>query len=337
MFLRLLKGTGPGVIFLIIIILTGVWIRAFLVPHTGGISYYDNDPMPLYGLLKLVLGKNQLFGVAFSFAMVSLIAFLLVNFNTSVFFINERTFLPALIYILLGGFFPEYQGLNPVLPATLFLMLAIKRIMDGYRKAGTAYNFFDAGILISIGSLFYANLIWFGLLVIIGIALLRTGNVIEIAISLLGLITPYLLTFGIYYVIGKDLWELLAMVKNNLFVRSDLYPFSRLTIVALIFTGMIVLVSLFYLLMHLNAKKIKSRQTFSILIWGFLIAVAGYIFLPSASVELIWIISIPVSYFLTHYFVFARKKLVPEIFFSVFVVLILMIQIWSLKDALFNH
>ena len=60
-----------------------------------------------------------------SFLMVSLMAFLLVNFNTTVFFIHERTFLPALFYVLLGGFFPDHQLLNPVLPASIFLMLAI--------------------------------------------------------------------------------------------------------------------------------------------------------------------------------------------------------------------
>ena len=42
-----------------------------------------------------------------------------------------------------------------------------------------AGNFFDAAILISTGSLFYANLIWFGLLVIIGIALIRTVDIIR--------------------------------------------------------------------------------------------------------------------------------------------------------------
>ena len=124
----------------------------------------------------------------------AIISFLLVNFNTTSFFINERTYLPALFYILAGGFFPEYQSLNPALPASLFLMLAIIRIMDGYRKAGIANNFFDAGILISTGSLFYANLIWFGLLIIIGIALIRTVNLSDIAIAILGLLTPYLIT-----------------------------------------------------------------------------------------------------------------------------------------------
>ncbi|MCX6325705.1 MAG: DUF6427 family protein [Bacteroidia bacterium] len=331
MLLRLFKGTGPGVIFLIIITLMAVWVSAFLNTPLDNVFYYDTDPMPLYSLLKLVIGNNHFWGVFFSFSMVSLMAFLLVNFNTNVFFINERTFLPALIYILFGGLFPQYQVLNPVLPASLFLILAIIRIIDGYRKPGTAYNFFDAGILISTGSLFYANLIWFGLLVIIGIAMLRTGSLIEIAISILGLLAPYLLAFGLYYVIGKDMAALLSLVENNLFGRSAGYLFPRLTIVALIFAGILILVSITYLVMLMNTKKIKSRKAFSLLIWVFLISMGVYFAVPSASVEIVWLTSIPVSYFLAHYFVFVKKKLVPEIFFSVLFVLILLIQIWYLK------
>ena len=331
MLLRLFKGTGPGVIFLIIVILVTVWISAFLFPKVDSSFYYETYPMPLYGFLKLIIGNNHYLGVVLSFSIVSLMAVLLVNFNTAVFFLNERTFLPALIYILCGGLFPQYQLMNPVLPASLFFMEAIIRIMDGYRKPGIAYNFFDAGILISTGSLFYANLIWFGLLVIIGIALLRTGNPREIAISLLGLVTPYLLAFSLYYVLGKDLGELLSLVKNNLFGRSEGYLFSRLTIVALIFTGMIIIVSITYLFMLMNTKKIKSRKTFFLLIWAFLISILVYLVLPSVSVEIIWLSGIPVSYFLAHFFVFVKKKIVTEIFFSVLFIFILLIQIWYMK------
>ena len=56
-----------------------------------------------------------------------------------------------------------------------------------------------------------------------------------------------------------------------------------------------------------------------------------YFALPSASVEIVWLASIPVSYFLTHYFVFVKKKLVPDILFSLLFVFILLIQIWHLK------
>jgi hypothetical protein len=331
MLLRIFKGTGPGVIFLIIVILITIWISAILNQRLHPRFIYETDPMPLYGLMKLVIHNSHNLGVILSFLMVSLMAFLMVNFNTTVFFINERTFLPAVIYIMFGGFFPDHQLLNPVLPASIFLILAIIRIMDGYHKTGTAYNYFDAGILISTGSLFYANLIWFGLLVMIGIALLRTGNLKEIIISILGLLTPYLITFSLYYVIGKDVGALIKLLGDNLFTRATYYPFPRLTIVALIFSGALILFSIIQLLKHMNTKKIKSRKTFSLMIWIFLISIIVYFALPSASVEIVWLTSIPVSYFLTHYFVSVKKKLVPEILFSLLFVFILLIQIWYLR------
>jgi hypothetical protein len=203
--------------------------------------------------------------------------------------------------------------------------------MDSYRKQGIVYNYFDAGILISTGSLFYANLIWFGLLVIIGIALLRSSNIVEITTSVLGLITPYVITFGVYYVVGKDLRVLISLIEHNLIGKSEAYEFSRLSIVAIISIGIIVIVSIGHLFRLLNTKKIRSRQTFFLLIWGFIISIGVYVFVPSASVEMIWIMIIPVTYFLTHYFVFVRRKLVPEIFFSVIFVLVLLIQIWYIK------
>lgn len=328
MLLRLFKGTGPAVIFLIIITLFAVWLSVSLKPLSDSVSYSTVEPMPLYSLLSFLTAKTHYLGVIVSFLMVSLTAFLLVTFNTRILFINERTFLPALIYILLGGLFPEYQTLNSVLPATIFLMIAFGRIMDSYRKQGVVYNYFDAGILIGTGSLFYANLIWFGLLVIVGITLLRSTNIIEITTSVLGLITPYVITFGVYYVLGKDLRVLISIIENNLIGKSEAYEFSRLSIVALITIGIIIFVSIGHLFRLLNTKKIRSRQTFFLLIWGFIISAGVYIFVPSSSVEMIWIIIIPASYFLTHYFVFVRRKLVPEIFFSVLFVLVLLIQIW---------
>jgi hypothetical protein len=167
--------------------------------------------------------------------------------------------------------------------------------------------------------------------VIIGIALLRTGNLKEIVISIFGLLTPYFITFGLYYVIGKDLGALIKLLGDNLFATSTYYPFPRLTIVALIFSGALILGSLMQLIKHMNTKKIKSRKTFSLMIWTFIISIVVYFALHSASVEIVWLASIPASYFLTHYFVFAKKKLVPEILFSLFFVFVLLIQLWHLK------
>jgi hypothetical protein len=331
MLLRQFKGTGPGTIFLIIVTLLILWLSAFIKLQSHFSLYFDLDPMPLYGILSSLIGTNALPGIIFTLVLVGITAFLMVNLNTTLFFINERTFIPALIYILLSGFFPQYQLLNPAIFGAIFLMLAFRSIMEAYKIQGTAYNFFDAGILLGTGSLFYANLIWFSLILIIGIAILRTGNIKEIVISLIGLITPYFMTFGFYYISGNNLKDLLSVMEYNLFGKPTSYVFTGLTIAAITFAGLITLASIGYLLMSMNNKKIKSRKTFSLLLWIFIISISVFFLSPTVSVEIVWITGIPVSYFLSHYFVFVKKKLVPEILFTVLFILIILIQIWYLK------
>ena len=327
MLLKLFRGTGPGVIFLIFLITCGIWLNAVIKPHLPESFIYDLNPMPLYSMLRRAALASALGGTLVSFGIVLLMTFLLVNFNTVVFFINERTFLPSVIYVLLTGIFPPYQVFNPVLPASLLLMFAIRRIMDAYRKNGTAYNFFDASLLIGIGSLIYANLIWFGLLAFIGILLLRTVNVKEIMLALLGLCTPLAMTAGIYYVLGKDLPALLSATEFNLFGESGHYAFSRVTLSGLVIIGILALISLAYLVSVMYSKKIKSRKTFSLLIWTLIVAFAVYFSVPSASVEMIYIASIPLCYIFSHYFVFFKRKLLTELFFTVLVIITAAFQV----------
>jgi hypothetical protein len=330
MLLKIFKGTGPGVILLIFIVAIGTWAGSLIEPRLATSFHYDTDPLPLYALLKSLTGKSAMAGTLVSFLLILLMAILLVNFNTTVFFINERTFLPAVIYVLLTGIFPYHQVLNPVLPAAVLLMISIMRIMEAYRKNGTAFNFFDAAVLIGTGSLFYANLIWFGVLALIGIAILRTGNMKEIVLAILGLATPLIITAGIYYVAGKDLQGLFSASLYNLFGEAGKYYFSRVTVTGLIIFGLAVILSLFYLFSVLNSKKIKSRKTFTVLNWTLIISLVLFFSLPSVSVEMIFIVAIPVSYIMAHYFVFSRNKTIPGILFTAIFITIIAIQVMFL-------
>ena len=326
--LRKFREVTPDVIIIIVFVSILVWTGAFLHPHLPSALNFDQNPMPLFGLLLSVTSFNAILSVVFVFLLVLLTSFLLVNFNTSVFFISERTFLPALIFILFSGLFPSQQIMNPVLPAAVFLILSIHRIIDAYKAQGTAYSLYDAGFLISAGSLFYANFIWFGVLLIIGIALLRTGNPREMIISFLGLATPWFLVFGFYYITGKDLNDFLFLIKYNLFEKETSYVLSRVNISVLIITGIILVVSLANLLSVISTKKIRSRKTFILFIWTLLTAIGILIFSRTVSYEIFWLAGIPASYFLSHYFVFAgRKKIIPEIYFLILFLEIALMQI----------
>ncbi len=63
--------------------------------------------------------------VIVSFVLMILIALILIRFNISEFFINRRTFLPGILYILLYSLFPDYMVFNPALPAALLIIVAI--------------------------------------------------------------------------------------------------------------------------------------------------------------------------------------------------------------------
>jgi hypothetical protein len=324
------RETGPDVVILIGITLLLTWTGAFLHPHLPADMGFDIKPMPLFGLLMSVTCFSPLFSVIVACLLVLIIALLLVNFNTSAFFISERNFLPALIYILLSCYLPQYQILNPVLPASLFLILGIRKIIESYKVQGTAFSLFDAGMLISIGSLFYASLIWFGLLLIIGIAILRTGSIKEVIISVLGLAAPLFIVYGFFYVTGKDMNSMLSAASYNLFAKDGNAIIQVLTLVVLIVSGVIVLISMAQLLSAINSKKIKSRKTFILLLWTFIIIAGVTLLSDPVSAEIYWLAVIPPSYFLTHYFVFSRSRLLPEIMLAVLFALAAMVQVVNL-------
>ncbi len=322
------RGVTPDVIILIVLAAILVWTGAFLHPDPRPAPDFSISPMPLYSLMLSVTGFNTAVSVAAAFLLLLLMAFLLVNFNTSVFFIGERTFLPALIYILFSGLFPEQQIMNPVLPAAVFFIMSLRKIIDSYKIQGTAYILYDAGFLLSTGSLFYANFIWFGILLFIGIALLRPVKPKEIFISLLGLATPWFLVTGFYYAAGKNLNEFSEIIRYNLFVKENIYVFSRVTISVLIINGIILAISFADLVSVLNTKKIRSRKTFVLLTWAFLTAIAVMNFSRTVSVEIIWLAGIPACYVMSHYFVFAgRRRTVPVIYFLILFIEIALIQV----------
>jgi len=76
--------------------------------------------------------------------------------------------------------------------------------------------------------------------------------------------------------------------------------------------------------------KIKSRKTFYLLLWGLFISVVLYIALPSASAELLWVIAIPACYILANHYINIRKRIIPEIFFAGFMLMVIIIQVFSL-------
>jgi len=331
--LRLFKGTGPGVILIAIALAALFWIGSFLNPDTHEYGF-SNYPMPLNQVFISLFGSTAIIPLIISLVLVLLTASMIVSFNTGTFFINERTFLPAILYILLSSVFPYTDVFNPALPATALLVFAIVRIADSYRQPDISYNYFDAALVISAGSLLYVNLIWFELLLFAGLFLLRNIDLREVLITLIGIITPYAILYGVYYVSGNDLAELTTLIGNSLFQDSSPYEWSRMQIIILIFLGITFIIGFGHLVSVFNSKKVKSRKIFSLLIWTLIISVLVYLLVPSASVEIFYIFLVPATCILSNYFVSGqRKKIVPELMFTGTIILVVVFQVLRMLNV----
>lgn len=329
MLLKLYRGIGPGSILMALISGILVWLYPMIHPLDPG-ELCGPEAMPLYNFFASLLVSSPKLAGFISLAFVLLIGFYLANFNTRLFFITERTLLPASLYIILSGFFVNLQGFVASLPAALLLMLSVDRLLAAYRKPGIAYSFFDSALILSIGSLFYFNLIWFYPIIIIGLLLIRTVNIREIVLSIFGLATPYIITYAVLYISGKDLYSFTDLILRNIVVESQAYLWSPLILTLFSLGSVILFFAFFHLAGLFNKKKIRTRKIFSILIWMLLFSLGIFFIVPSASIEVFYIVLIPYVFIVTHLIVFLREKKIANIVFAILFLAIAAVQILRL-------
>jgi hypothetical protein len=332
--IRVFRGSGIGPVLIMILIATALWVEFFITPpqvmHPSG-----GEAMPLWNLILNSLSGLPLLAVILSFVLMIIMVIIMVRFNTSVFFIPKRTYFPALFYIMLYSAFPGEMILNPTLPAALLIMAGLWRMVSAYGINGMAFNFFDTALLISCAGMFYAGSVWFVLLVLIGVLILRSPDFREILITMAGALLPWIVLYAVWYLTGGSLSELTQIISHNLFDRMPAVNWSRTLIILIVVIAICFLPGLLSLISEIPTKKIKSRKTFELLLWMLVICAAVYAFMPPVSIELNAITVIPVSFIMANYCAFARRIAMTEILFWLLAVMIVVARLWP--NLSFDH
>ena len=221
MLLKSLKSNPTYHFLLIPIIAFALWIKSFMQPIPFPF-YPGEDAMILYQPISALLGKSLLASNIVALIFVILLAFLIFKINVQYSFIKVRTILPSVLFIIITSGLHELHAMHPVYAAALFLILTIDRIFNSYEKEVIHSNAFDAGILLSIGSLFYLNLVFFFPFLWIGFIILKPKvNWREYILSTLGFALPWLAALAYYTATGQS-DELMVTIKANLSLHSSL-------------------------------------------------------------------------------------------------------------------
>ncbi len=325
--IRFFRGSGIGPVLLLTLSALALWVQYFISPpRLTEVS--ASDPMPLWGLIANVLEGSPLLAVILSFALMLIVAIVMVRFNTSIFFIPRRTYLPALTYILLYSLFPGEMVLNPALPAALLILAGMWRMVSSYRVNGMTFNFFDAALLISSAGMFYAGAVWFIILVLIGALIFRSPDSRELTVTIAGALLPWIVLYAVWYITGGDVSDLTEIIRHNLFDRMSPVSWGRTLVILLAVTGLNFIPPLVALFREMPTYKIRSRKTFELFAWMIVLSAAIYLFIPAVSAELNAITALPVAFIMANYYAFTRRLTIAEILLWLMVIMLIISRLW---------
>ncbi len=319
MFIRFFKNNNPSLYFILPFVALALWVVGFMHPST----LPETNNTPLFNSIANQLVKIPYLSTIAAFLLLIAEGFIInhtVNENE---FISRKSFLPALFYLVFMSNNEAMLTFHPVLVANFFIMLAINKQFSAYRKNYAFANSFDAGLCLSLATLFYfPSIILFPLLAF-GLIIFRSYNWREWFVSLFGVLVPYCFVFT-YYFLNNNISQPITEAKSY-FVLHDRplfdYPASFIFMLAI---GLIIVLISFSKIPNsilLSSQKTKKNVIYTS--WVSFFGLMSLSIAPEFTSPFLSILAVPVAMFSANYFINLKKEVVGEILFLLFIASIL--------------
>ncbi len=332
MFLRFFKSNLSVIYLLFPLLGTVLWFNSLTIP--AEYKYYQGEnTLPLFMFLPGFL-KTSLSMVISGLVTMVFCAFLVERINSRYAVVRTRTLLPVSLFVIIVCGITGLQTLHPVWFAALFFLLVIFRLFDAFDVRKPYSPAFDSGFLLGVGSLFYLNLTILLPAFIIGLGILgRESGWREPLIQGTGFLLPWIFAFTGYFVFDDPmiLWQTIRenILTWNLHVKGDL-PFM----VYLGFLSVIIFVSSVYMILHYSEGKVSSRKYFVVFFILFVFLVISFFVIPSVSLEVFVLISVPVTFLVSNYLVALRSRFWGELIFTLLLIMVIAMQLIKRFDLL---
>lgn len=277
--------------------------------------------MPLFELVELLVQGHPVVASIISLALAFFLMFSVNRMNTRFMLLKRQSVLPGLVYLIFISGYVSVQELHPVWFFSLLFAIALIFLFDTATKNESSGAIFNASFFVSTGVLFFGKGVYVIPLFWMMMVVLNLMKFRYFMASLLGLVLPFFLTFGVYYLMGQE-QQLIVTLSENFFSHS---PFFQHNWLSKTYNGFLVLLNLTGIVMMagmLNNLKIITRKYHRVFIW----MVVYLIFLaatPFFSMEIIPLLGIGSAYVLTNLFDSVKNHLWQEVWFGSFFLLTL--------------
>jgi hypothetical protein len=234
-----------------------LWAKDFFVPgssHSNGL---------FFNLLDFP-GNNSIWG----FLLTVGIAYLLFRLQETYTFIQQRTFLPFLFFIVLIGGSYSLHNLTNGLFGAIFLLLSLWQIFSTFHKNEPIEAAFNAGLFLSIGYFFVFDFLFLIPFIFICLYIVNNLSPRLFLAMLFGLLTPAILIFGFSFWMGNLDIQLNYFV-NNIQFNLDYGSTNHLVLIFSFIFTIISLIAISGCFQNRYSSSITERKNLQVLIWIF--------------------------------------------------------------------
>ncbi|MDF2438834.1 MAG: beta-carotene 15,15-monooxygenase [Bacteroidota bacterium] len=316
MVIRFLKSNNASAFFILPFIALLIWVFSFFM-HT---SLEVKHAMPLYELLATPVAGTSWLTKILALLLIVAQGFLLnyiVNENDA---LTKKSSLPALFYIVFQSNNSSMLEMHPLLFSNLFLLFALSKLLNSYRKDVAFSQVFDAGLLLSIASLFYFPCVVFFPMLGVALILFRPFQWREWIISFFGVLVPYIFVFTFYFWNEKMDYLLMDKMFYPVLFKRPLTAIPQSFYFLLSLGCIIFLLAIGKLFNGLGGGAQKTKKALVLMIWWVCFALLSLLLAPEISSKYFSLLSIPAAVICSNYFLRMKREFWGEMLFLVFLI-----------------
>jgi len=321
--LQFLKKDNPLLLPLLFVLAILLWINEIINPIYN-LGVYEKSPMPLYQLVLMLPVKASWWISIIACLIVLIQGFLLNNLSSKFRLINEGTYLPGILFVVIVSSVHQLHQLNPLIFANIFLLLALHFIFPTYRIEKTVDPFYVSMFLISTGSLFYFPMIFFVIALFYFMLNTRSFYWREWVVAVLGLITPYVFAFSVFFM-RRNMLDLVKTMQYQLSENASTNVLDIRYIAFFIFMSMVMISGSFYLYRNV-LKKVVTKKYYSLLFFLWLLTFTMYLIFPSMYIESIYFFAIPFSFYIANNLISTKSRLAENVILFGSIILIIVVN-----------
>ncbi len=290
------------------------WGAEFVHPLRSGIAAAAHGEQitappagtPLGTLIDHWIGYVPGIGVLLSSLLVFVNSFFVTRVVIRNVIFLERTYMPAIIYLLVcSGYYNSYMSFRPLLVA-LLVLTAVEIIFKSYNcKTLATGSYLTVGFIIGTAGAIYVPALLLAGLIPVGLVLFRLFDIREWIAAFGGWAMPLFFSAYGVWITGGDFTDVISEYRQALTTPLTLPPASLFSSFEWTFIGCIAVLFVLSIVTFLGRRrsyKLKPFKVYIFFIWMLAIAALILAFVPCRSLYQLPILAVPLAVIIPTYF-----------------------------------